>query len=188
MMDRTDLSEQELRHAQSCGFDGENCPDGRYLPDIPKVMNWAMTLLVLGVIPPFFVFVGNIFSGSAVASGVGFPVNNYIAVLLSIGFIILAVIVLNGCRWTRRVILVVIVAFDFIIVFRSIIGSGHYFGPIDEPQAGIVSGVFLALVWVVVLSGAGLVLLYLPASSEYIARSEAYNAYIDKRDADRLTQ
>ncbi len=152
-------------------------PTTQQLPDIPKAVNWASTLLILSAIPWFTVFTDNVLSAPVIALRVEFPAHSHEAMLLlSIGYLMLAVSVLNGYQWTRITVVVATVGFN-LFMLNSAAGLSHA----GESEVGTASFELMMLAWTVVLSSTGLVLLYTPASSTYIAQSEAYQAYLDPR-------
>jgi hypothetical protein len=165
-----------------CRPSGPLC-DGQRLPDIPKTVNWATTLFVLGAIPLLLVFVDSVFSMPTVAPSADFPAHgDEVMLLFTIGYLMLAVGALNGRRRTRTTITAVTVASHFLMLTITA-DLGLHLGLIGESDAGGMNVMFLIFAWTVVLSGAGLVLLHTPGSNTYITRSEAYQVYVDQQNA-----
>jgi hypothetical protein len=183
MSNQSDGPDPQVTHrvsvAQPEPEGGEHYPGNYWLPEIPSAVNWATALFILSAIPLLLVFAANVFSAPALTPGSGFPASGYgVMLLLNIGYLTLAVSVLNGRKWTRITITVVTVIFNF-FVLSSIAGFDLYDGLVGESHGSFVH---VVLAWTVVLSSAGLILLYTPASNTYVARSETYEAYyLDQR-------
>ena len=159
-------------------------PAAQRLPDIPKVANWAVTLLILSAIPWFIVFTDNVLSVPVIALRAEFPAHSHeVMLLLNIGYLMLAVSVLNGYRWSRIMVVIVTVGFNLFML-----SSAAGLGQASESEVGIGSFELTIFAWTVVLSSVGLVLLYTPASNIYIAQSEAYQAHLDRQNSDGSRQ
>lgn len=147
-------------------------PTPQQLPDIPKAVNLAAILLILSAIPWSIVLTDNVLSAPVIALRVEFPAHSHEAMLLlNIGYLLLVVSVLNGYKWTRITVVVATAVFN-LFMLNSAAGLGRP----GESGVGTPSFELMTLAWTVVLSSMGLVLLYTPVSSTYIAQSEAYQA------------
>lgn len=162
--------------------------DDRQLPDIPKTVNWATTLLILSAIPLLLVAVDNAFSMPTLAPSADFPAHSDgVMLALNIGYLMLVVSALNGRRRTRTTVTIVTVVFYFFLL-AIIADLGLHLGLVSEPDGGVVSVMLLIFAWTVVFSGVGLVLLHTSASTTYISRSEAYQVHVDQQNASRTSR
>lgn len=147
MANQPDPTQQGVRPDRGRASDSPGSQlSSQWLPDIPKVVNWATVLLILSAIPWLLVFADHIFSAPTVVPGADFPASSYGAMLLNIGYLMLAVSVLNGHKWTRITITAGTVLVNFFMLARMA-GLGRYLGQVGESEVGTVSFMLLLFAW-----------------------------------------